>query len=90
MTLLMSDQDRRRTASDERALPQGMRLLPVGDRLWRVLDRTGRVAGHLQACGDGAERRYVARRFHSPSAGFREIGSFWSAQEAVECLLLSR
>lgn len=67
---------------------EAVRLLPVGAGLWRVLDATGRALGHLATREDGA--RFAALRFHAASAGFREVGTFWSAAEAVECLRLSR
>lgn len=69
-------------------LSAGVRLLPVAAGLWRVLDAAGRALGHLAERDDGA--RFAALRFHAASATFREVGIFWSAAEAVECLRLSR
>ncbi len=87
MTLLIAEH----AAEDHVQTPDSrVRLLPVGDRLWRVIDSAGRALGHLQSRGDGRLRRFAARRFHAPSGGFRDIGEFWTAREAVECLRLSR
>lgn len=71
-------------------LRNGVRLLPVGSARWRVVARDGVVAGHLEARGDGAARRFRARRFHAATGAFRDVGEFWSAEEAVECLRLYR
>lgn len=71
-------------------LRNGVRLLPVGPARWRVVARDGVVAGHLEAHGDGPARRFRARRFHAATGAFRDVGEFWSAEEAVECLRLYR
>ncbi|SBS70726.1 hypothetical protein [uncultured Microbacterium sp.] len=76
------------TVMERPTVPAAVRLLPVGAGLWRVLDDAGRAIGHLAAREDDA--RFAALRFHAGSARFREVGSFWSAAEAVECLRLSR
>ena len=65
-------------------------LIPVADQLWRVADPSGRVVGHLATRWSESGRRYVARRYHADSRAFRSIGEFWSAQEALDCLRLSR
>jgi len=67
-----------------------LRLVPAGHSLWRIVDSSGRVIGHLQATTEGRGIRYRARRFHVPSRSFREIGEFWSADDAVECVRLAR
>ena len=69
---------------------KNVRLIPAAPALWRVTDRTGRVIGHLQAVPEGRDIRYRARRFHAPSRAFRDIGEFWSADDAVECVRLAR
>lgn len=69
---------------------KGLTLIAVADELWRVVDPSGRIIGHLGAKSDDAGRRNVARRYHPGSHAFREVGQFWSAQEAIECLRLSR
>jgi len=66
-----------------------VRLVPAGPLLWRIVDR-GRVIGHLQAVREGADLRYRARRFHAPSRAFRDLGEFWSVDEAVECVIFAR
>lgn len=68
-------------------VPHSVRLLPVGPALWRVLDAQGRALGHLAHTDDA---RFAAFRFHVGTGVFREVGSFWSAADAVECLRLSR
>ena len=69
---------------------RNVRLVPAAPALWRIVDRSGRVIGHLQAIGAGGDVRYSARRFHPPSRAFRELGAFWSADDAVECLTFAR
>jgi hypothetical protein len=68
----------------------GARLVPAGDRLWRVVSASGGIIGHLGVSGEGAARRYLALRYHPLDRRFRELGSFWSAADAVECLRWSR
>jgi hypothetical protein len=69
---------------------KNLRLVAAAPALWRVLDRSGRVIGHLQAVVQGHDIRYRARRFHAPSRTFRDIGEFWSADDALDCLRLVR
>lgn len=66
------------------------RLAPVGPSLWRVLDRDGRVIGHIQATIDGVDVRWTARRFHAPTRAFRDLGAFWSEDDAVDCVVFGR
>ncbi len=66
-----------------------VRLVPAGPMLWRIVDR-GRAIGHLQAVREGADLRYRARRFHAPSRAFRDLGEFWSVDDAVECVIFAR
>jgi hypothetical protein len=68
----------------------GMRLMPVGRELWRVLDREGRAVGHVRTRGTGRQRRYIAQRFSPAERDFRVIGAFWTLNEAIDCLRLSR
>lgn len=65
-------------------------LAASGPALWRVLDSGGRVLGHLQAVADSAGVRYRARRFHAPTRAFRDLGDFWTADDAVDCLRFAR
>ena len=67
-----------------------VRLLDAAPSLWRVIDRSGRVIGHLQALASGGDTRYRARRFHAASKAFRELGDFWSADDAIDCLRFAR
>lgn len=66
------------------------RLAPVGLSLWRVVDRDNRVIGHVESTGHGHDRRWLARRFHAPSRTFRDLGAFWSADDAVDCVTFAR
>lgn len=65
---------------------RGVTVRAVSARRWRVLDRTGRVLGHLRAerMRDGV--RFHAERFDLAAARMRDLGAFWTAAEAVECL----
>lgn len=72
----------------QRAVP--VRLDPAAPALWRVVDAAGRIVGHLQALADDAGVRYRARRFHSPTHTFRDLGDFWSADDAIDCLRFAR
>ncbi|MBB4138999.1 hypothetical protein [Microbacterium invictum] len=81
---------RARTGVTTPVVPHTVALLPVGPGLWRVVDRSGRAVGHLAERSIHAGGGWEARRFHVPSRSFRQIGIFWSAAEAVECLRLSR
>ncbi|WP_243074988.1 hypothetical protein [Microbacterium sp. SS28] len=67
-----------------------VRLAAAATGLWRVLDAQGLIIGHLEAHLEGQGVRYGARRFHAASRTFRELGEFWSADDAVECLRLGR
>lgn len=58
------------------------RLIPVGSDAWRVIDRSGRALGHVKRADD----RFLARRFHVPTATFRELGAFRSVDDACACL----
>lgn len=66
-----------------------MRLIAVAASRWRVVDPDGRAIGHLDAAPTAEGTRFRARRYHAPSGGFRELGAFWSAADAVDCLRLS-
>jgi hypothetical protein len=67
-----------------------VRLIAAAPALWRIVGPSGRVMGHLQAVRQDHDVRYSARRFHAPSRTFRELGEFWSADDAVECVVLAR
>ena len=78
---------------DPSALPittGSARLLPAGPALWRVVDRSGRVSGHIALVEDGGGTRYRARRYHSPTRSFRDLGDFWVCEQAIECLTFAR
>lgn len=65
---------------------RGVTLRTVSARRWRVLDSAGRVLGHLRAEAGRDGTRFHAERFDMVAARLRELGAFWSADEAVECL----
>jgi len=67
-----------------------LRLVSAAPALWRIVDRSGRVIGHLQAVRQDRGVRYRARRFHAPSRAFRDLGEFWSADDAVESVVFAR
>ena len=74
------------------AIPPGsaLRLAAAAPALWRVIDGSGRVIGHIQALAEDAGIRYRARRFHLASRAFRDLGEFWSAGDAIDCLRFAR
>ena len=65
-------------------------LIPAAPGLWRVIERSGLVIGHVQARLADAGLRYRARRYHTPSRGFRDLGEFWSVGDAIDCLRFAR
>jgi len=67
-----------------------VRLAAAAPGLWRVIDGRGRIIGHLEARAERQGVRYRARRFHAASRTFRDLGEFWSADDAVDCLRLGR
>lgn len=67
-----------------------LRLVAAGPGLWRVVDAKGIVAGHLQEIVQDAGTRFRARRYHAPSRAFRDVGDFWSREQAIECLRVAR
>lgn len=66
------------------------RLVRAGAALWRVVGSDERVAGHLRAVESELGIRYRAERFHAASGGLLPVGEFWTPDEAVETLVLSR
>ena len=67
-----------------------VRLARAAAGLWRVVSPQGRIIGHIEARAEQEGIRYRARRFHTESRAFRDLGTFWSADDAVECLRLGR
>lgn len=78
------------TASPSVPAGSGVRLASAAPSLWRVIDTRGRVIGHLQAIAGDAGIRYRARMFHTTSRAFRDLGEFWSAADAIDCLRFAR
>ncbi|MFE5408732.1 hypothetical protein [Microbacterium sp. NPDC056569] len=67
-----------------------LRLVHAAPSLWRVLEPGGRVIGHLQEVAQAGGIRFRARRYSAASHAFRDLGDFWSADDAVECLTFAR
>ncbi|WP_106814091.1 hypothetical protein [Microbacterium timonense] len=67
-----------------------VRLIPAAPSLWRVVEPSGRVIGHLQQLTHHGAVRFRARRYHAASHAFRDLGDFWSADDAVESLRFTR
>lgn len=63
-----------------------LRLTPAGPALWRVSNERGIIIGHLATRVSELGVRYVARRFQVSTAAFRELGEFWSPDDALQCL----
>ena len=90
-----ADDARRLPATDRaagaRASPPAPaeRLQRAGHDLWRVLDPSGQVIGHVQSFSHPLGVRFRAKRYHAPSTRFRDLGEFWSADDAVACLRYS-
>lgn len=74
------------------SIPSGvpLRLAAAAPALWRVIDQSGRVIGHLQAVVESRGTRFRARRFHAASRTFRDLGEFWNARDAIDCLRFAR
>ncbi|MDR7189808.1 hypothetical protein J2Y46_002634 [Microbacterium sp. BE35] len=67
-----------------------MRLIAASPSLWRVVEPDGRVIGHLQEIAQAGAIRFRARRYSPAAHAFRDLGDFWSADDAVECLVFAR
>jgi hypothetical protein len=66
--------------------PAWARLTPAGSGLWRVADERGRPLGHVRSVADQGQRRYRAERYQGSARSFRELGEFWTASDAFDCL----
>ncbi|MEL5990242.1 hypothetical protein ACOKGD_06850 [Microbacterium phosphatis] len=62
------------------------RLDRAGAALWRVVARDERVIGHLRRVEHPLGERFRAERLHLATGRFREVGEFWSPDEAVASL----
>ena len=67
-----------------------MRLVAAAPSLWRVVEPGGRVIGHLQEVAQAGSIRFRARRYNPAAHVFRDLGDFWNADDAVECLAFAR
>ena len=63
----------------------GIDLIPVRDRLWRVARAGGAVLGHIEAIPDPRGERFQARRLLTGGINSIELGTFWLADDAVDC-----
>jgi hypothetical protein len=70
--------------------PAWARITTAGHGLWRVADRTGRVIGHIRAVAADGGWRFAAERLIPSARGFRRLGEFWAATEALDCLRYQR
>lgn len=68
----------------------GAQLIHVAQGRWRVVDAAGRAIGHVMTEVAPEGLRYRAQRFHAPTRSFRDVGTFWSADDAVTALRYSR
>lgn len=66
--------------------PPGLRVTSVAHDLWRVTDARGRVRGHVRMVVADRAPRFRVERFHPATRGFRTIGEFWSARDALDCV----
>ncbi|MFT4052357.1 MAG: DNA mismatch repair protein [Microbacterium sp.] len=65
---------------------RGLTLRAVSDSRSRLLDRAGRILGHVRTEPTNAGARFHAEHFDPARRRLREVGAFWSLDEAVECL----
>ena len=80
-----------RTAPSPRLHPGlGLRLIPIGDSRWRLVDAAGLIIGHVDTVTEARGTRYRALHYHPGSRSFRELGAFWSLDDAVDCLRYAR
>jgi hypothetical protein len=68
----------------------GLRLIPIGENRWRLVDSAGLIIGHVDAFTEARGLRYRAQRYHPATRMFRELGAFWSLDDAVDCLRYAR
>mgnify|MGYP001135566904 CR=1 FL=1 len=68
----------------------GLRLSPIGEGRWRVIGTSGLIVGHIDAFAHPHGVRYRAMRYHPGSRAFRELGAFWSLDDAADCLRFGR
>lgn len=66
------------------------RLVPLAPGRWRVVDRRGLIIGHVQLVPEPRGERYRARRYRPSARALTDVGDFWSAEEAVQCLCAGR
>ncbi|MFJ6652509.1 hypothetical protein ACIQLJ_06920 [Microbacterium sp. NPDC091313] len=74
----------------EPVAPAWARLQRVGEGRWRLSHGSGLVIGHLSVRATDSGWRFAAERFDARARAFRRVGEFWSSDEALECLRLSR
>jgi len=63
----------------------GITLKPVTAERWRVVTDDGVIVGHVRQHGDALGSRFIAERWSPFAARFRELGSFWTLQDAAMC-----
>ena len=68
----------------------GLRLTTIGEGRWRLVDAAGLIVGHIDTYTEARGTRYRALRYHPTARTMREIGAFWSLENAVDCLRYAR
>ncbi|MGN6324729.1 hypothetical protein [Pseudolysinimonas sp.] len=64
----------------------GLRLVALHGGLTRVLQSDGGVIGYVETLDEQGGTRFRAKRMLPRAAGFRIVGEFWSADEALDAL----
>jgi hypothetical protein len=62
-------------------------VVPLHNGLTRVLRRDGGVIGYVELLDDPAGARFRAKRMAPRAAGFRVVGEFWTADDALDALV---
>lgn len=62
----------------------------VGAALWRVTDAEHRPLGHLRVVEDERGWGFCVERYDPRSGAFRVVGTFWSPDDAFDCLRYQR
>ncbi|MEQ6898285.1 hypothetical protein [Microbacterium sp. KR10-403] len=68
----------------------GLHLIAIGENRWRLVDAAGLIVGHVDTFTEARGIRYRALRYHPATRMFRELGAFWSLDDAVDCLRYAR
>lgn len=66
----------------------GIALITLSADLWRMTRTTGEVLGYIEAVGEGADRRFQAKRLVANPIRSLPLGEFWRADDAIDCFRL--